>query len=200
MKQHNLLPGHPVWGCVLIGGKSRRMGTPKHLIEQDGYTWVERAVAALDKHVEQIVVSGAGELPDLMNHLQRVDDPPDLFGPIAGVLSVLRTWPNVSWLVVACDQPDIQPQALQWLLAQRQERVKAILPTLDGKGNVEPLLAYYDVSCKDDLENIARQGSMQINRLKDVIDVQCPRVPDSLKGCWRNVNTVAELRKVKRRS
>ena len=34
----------PVWGCVLIGGRSRRMGRPKHLIEAGGCSWLERTV------------------------------------------------------------------------------------------------------------------------------------------------------------
>ncbi len=40
----------PVLAAVLIGGRSRRMGRPKHLLERDGVTLVERIVAAARPH------------------------------------------------------------------------------------------------------------------------------------------------------
>ena len=64
----------PVWGCVLIGGKSSRMGTPKHLLETAGRTWIERTVAVLRGRVEQVVIAGAGALPAALAEMIRVDD------------------------------------------------------------------------------------------------------------------------------
>ncbi len=190
----------PVWGCVLVGGKSKRMGRAKHLILRDGQTWVERTVAILQQHVDRVVISGEGELPGSLAHLERIKDEPMLAGPLAGILSALRRKPEVSLLVAACDQPDMQPQALQWLLSHRKPGVKAVMPTLSGQGKVEPLLAYYDFRCQGELEEIVAQGSMQINRLKDGAGVSIPLVPPELKECWRNVNTVQELQEATGRS
>ena len=53
----------PVWGCVLIGGRSRRMGRPKHLIEAGGCSWLERTVTLLGHCVEQVVIAGPGDVP-----------------------------------------------------------------------------------------------------------------------------------------
>ena len=39
----------PVFGCVLIGGKSRRMGYPKHLIQKNGKPWIQRTVELLEQ-------------------------------------------------------------------------------------------------------------------------------------------------------
>ena len=46
-----------VFGCVLIGGKSRRMGYPKHLIETNGKTWIQRTVEVLEPLTSQVVVA-----------------------------------------------------------------------------------------------------------------------------------------------
>lgn len=184
---------HPVWGCVLIGGRSSRMGTPKHLIELGGQSWVERTVAVLGQVVEQVVVAGGGELPPSLRTLPRVADIAELGGPLAGILAVLRAYPAVSWLVVACDQPDMHPDALRWLLSSRAPGVLAVLPDIAGNGRVEPLLAYYDQAMRPVLEEMAASGHRRMNRLQSVAGVISPCPPAHLHGSWLNINTPGEL-------
>ncbi|WP_456384805.1 molybdopterin-guanine dinucleotide biosynthesis protein B [Desulfolithobacter sp.] len=183
-----------VWGCVLIGGRSTRMGRPKHLIESDGTTWVERTVRLLEQCVDQVVISGRGDLPDSLAHLPRVPDAPGLAGPLAGILSVLRWQPAVSWLVTACDQPGIRAGALRWLLDQRSPGIRAVLPDLEQDGRVEPLLALYDFRCRPLLEELALVGSPRISRLAGTPGIVTPAPPPDLHSCWRNVNTPDELK------
>ncbi len=183
----------PVWGCVLIGGLSRRMGRPKHLLRHDGRTWLEGAVAKLQEKVDRVVISGRGEVPASLADLPCLPDAPGLAGPLAGVLSVLRWQPYVSWLVTACDQPCLQPEALDWLLAARRPGVRAILPDLRGDGRPEPLLAYYDFRCRDDLEEIAASGRLRLGSLAGRPAVLSPRPPVHLHQSWRNINLPAEI-------
>lgn len=183
----------PVWGCVLVGGKSRRMGRAKHLLPHKGKTWVERTVEVLQHQTEQVVISGAGELPDSLGELDRIADIEGLAGPIAGILAALRYQPEVSWLVVACDLPEMNEQALQWLLSHRKIGRHAVLADLEGNGRVEPLLAYYDYRCRRAVEDIVAAGSLRINRLQGAPGVFTDQPPESLHRCWRNINTPREL-------
>ncbi len=183
----------PVYGCVLIGGKSSRMGCPKHLLEQNGTTWLENAVAKLSPVTTQVVVSGKGEVPDLLAHLPRIPDAPGLAGPLAGILGIMRWQPAASWLVMACDLPDVQPESLEWLLQRRKPGVWAILPDLAGDGRIEPLLAWYDSRCKTALEGLADAGELRISQLVGQQGVYHPTPPVSLHASWRNVNTPDEL-------
>lgn len=169
------------------------MGTPKHLIVQDGLSWLERTVAVLGQVVEQVVVAGGGELPLSLKALPRVPDIPELAGPLAGILAVLRTAPRVSWLVVACDQPDMHVDALRWLLSCRAPGVLAVMPDIAGNGRVEPLLAYYDHAIRPVLEEMATSGHRRMNRLQSVAGVITPRPPAHLHASWRNINTPGEL-------
>ena len=50
----------PVFGCVLIGGKSTRMGRPKHLITAGRKTWLQRAVERLQDVCGRVAV-GPGQ-------------------------------------------------------------------------------------------------------------------------------------------
>ena len=183
----------PVWGCVLIGGRSRRMGRPKHLIRKKGRTWLEHAVEILTPKVDQVVISGAGEIPDALADLPRIADEPGLAGPLAGILSVMRWHHAVSWLVIACDQPDVQPESLDWLLAQRQPGVRAVLPDLLGDGHLEPLLAWYDFRCRPQLETIAASGSLKISQLANQVGIRHFQPPEHLRSSWRNVNTPDQI-------
>ena len=184
---------NPVWGCVLIGGRSRRMGAPKHLIEMDGRVWIEQTVAIMRQQVAEVVIAGAGTLPPSLANVQRVDDILGLAGPLAGILAAFRSYPQVSWLVVACDLPDMQEAALQWLLDCHRPGVVAVMPELAGDGRIEPLLAYYDQSCLQLLEAMAASGQRRMNRLQAAAGVITPQPPLHLRGCWRNVNTPEEL-------
>nr|WP_269755867.1 molybdenum cofactor guanylyltransferase [Desulfogranum marinum] len=177
----------------MVGGKSRRMGRAKHLIRHQGKTWLERTVEVLQNQTKKVVVSGAGELPDSLAELDQIADVEGLAGPIAGILAALRYQPEVSWLIVACDLPEMNEQALQWLLSRRRIGRHAVLADLEGNGRVEPLLAYYDYRCRKAVEDIVAAGSLRINRLQGVPGVFIDQPPASLRRCWRNINTPSDL-------
>ena len=183
----------PVWGCVLIGGRSSRMGRPKHLLPQDGRTWLEQAAKKLAPFVGQVVISGSGLIPETLAGLPRVPDAPGLAGPLAGILAVMRWQPAVSWLVMACDLPDAQPESLSWLLEQRRPGCRAVLPHLNAGGRLEPLLAWYDFRCRPLLEDIAAAGPLRLHRLAEQEGICRAQPPAQLHGSWRNVNTPEEL-------
>lgn len=178
----------PVWGCVLIGGKSVRMGFPKHLLERQGVTWLEVIVKKLRECTEQVVISGEGTIPKSLHDIPVVKDVEGVVGPLAGILAVMRKYPDVSWLVTACDMPDIKTAALDWLLGHLVPGITAILPGLNDDGLVEPLLAYYDKSCIKLIERIVEQGSLRPGSLVGHKGVLTPRVPAALHSSWRNVN------------
>ena len=183
----------PVWGCVLIGGRSSRMGRPKHLIERSGKTWLEHAVATLEPKVDQVVILGDGHIPASLAGLPRIPDVPGLVGPLAGILAAMRWHPMVSWLVMACDLPDVQPESLQWLLDSRRPGVHAILPDLLADGHIEPLLAWYDFRSRPALEKIVSSGSLRISQLAGQPGIHHLQPPGHLQSSWRNVNTPDEL-------
>ena len=47
----------PLYGLVLAGGRSSRMGRDKAALPYEGRTQLERAMALLEKHVERAYVS-----------------------------------------------------------------------------------------------------------------------------------------------
>jgi len=183
----------PLLGCVLIGGKSTRMGRPKHLLRRGGRTWLERTVESLRQVTRGVVLAGGGQVPQALAHLVRLPDVPDASGPLAGILSAMRWAPRASWLVAACDLPNLSAEALRWLVSFRAPGTWAVLPKLPLSAGIEPLLAYYDLRAGPLLRQMAGAGNFKPAEIARSPKVICPAPPERLAPAWRNVNTQADL-------
>ena len=170
-------------GAILIGGDSRRYGRPKHLVETDGKTWLERTVEVVKPFVHEIVVVGKGDLPPNCQHLPRLWDVPDMAGPVAGIRSIFRWDPLRSWLVLPCDLVHLNAAAIEWLIARRHMSYRAIMPKLSEKSPLEPLFAYYDYRCGPLFEQV--ESPQQIASFSGIAS---PVVPPGLAGAWDNFN------------
>jgi molybdopterin-guanine dinucleotide biosynthesis protein A len=176
---------------ILIGGASRRMGRPKHLLELEGRSFLERAVEALSPRAGEIVLLGAGEVPEAFGGLRRLGDAPGVAGPLAGILSAMRWRPEAAWIIAACDQPLISAAAVDWLLGQRRPEAWVVMPAAEG--GVEPLLAVYEPAARELLEEIAAQGRLGPSALAGHARVRSPTPPAALAPAWKGVNTPEEL-------
>ena len=165
------------------------MGRPKHLIVgDDGRTWLERTVEVLGAVTDEVVLAGAGEVPESVSEFTRLPDVPDAEGPLAGLLAAMRWSPRAGWLACACDLPDLTREALAWILDQRAPGRWAVLPKLEGAPHVEPLLAYYDFRSRALLEKFAAQRKCRPGAIASDPRVHTPTPPPALAGAWRNVN------------
>lgn len=109
---------HAVHGLVLAGGKSKRMGTDKALLLRDGHSQLRFAVTLLERHLPKVFVSARADQADEAERskfAQIVDRVADI-GPIAGILAAMEYNPNVSWLVLACDLPNLDDETITTLL------------------------------------------------------------------------------------
>lgn len=195
MSESKQLPSPAILkACLLIGGQSSRMGCPKHLIKgENGKTWVENTHALLQPFVSETILSGKGEVPDSLTSLERIDDVPDVQGPLTGILAAMRWDSECCWLLLACDMPNISTAALQWLIDGRNASSWGTVPRLAEDGFVEPLLALYEPQCRGYFEELCASGIFRISMVAKRSKVQTPVVPRTLAEAWRNINTPEEL-------
>lgn len=130
----------PVVAGVLIGGGSRRMGQPKHLLERGGRIWLEHILDAVRPLVSQSVLLGDGALPAGVSDLARLPDAPDAEGPMAGLLSMFRCFPRAAVLLVSCDAPDLGTTDLAPLVGQRRLGADAVAWQVGGRPQQLPVL------------------------------------------------------------
>jgi molybdopterin-guanine dinucleotide biosynthesis protein MobB len=174
----------PLCAGILFGGRSQRMGRPKHLLQVGGKTWLEHTVVTVQPLVEQVVLLGGGEVPESLRLLPILPDSPDNEGPLAGMLAAMRWRPRVSWLFVACDLPQISYEAVEWLLRQRAPGTWAVLPRAPGGQGVEPLFALYEFRARFMLER-----SLAPSDLARLAGVTTPELPSKIALAWSNLNT-----------
>jgi molybdopterin-guanine dinucleotide biosynthesis protein MobB len=177
---------------VMIGGTSSRMGTPKQLLELEGRTLVERVAGVLQSAAGPPLLLGAGPVPEALGDLSRLPDPPGISGPMAGLVAALRWHPRVAWLIAACDQPMVSPDAVDWLLAQRGPGRWAVLPRLPD-GPVEPFLAVYEPQALGLLERAIASGRLGPHVLAEHAKVVSPEPPAEIAQAWRSLNTPEEF-------
>lgn len=180
------------WGLVLSGGRSRRMGRDKALLERDGATQLTRAVQLLQRHVERAFVSvrpdQAGD-PERRRFEQVVDRYTDI-GPVAGILSAMEEHPDVAWLVLACDLPNVNDEIIVELLRQRsQQPFTAFRSSYDGLP--EPLCALYRPEARAIVAGFVRDGVVCPRKILIRSDTRLLDLPDP--SALDNVNTPEDL-------
>ncbi len=184
----------PVWACILIGGQSSRMGTPKHLIsDTEGRSWLERTLAVLHPMVDGLVVAGGGRLPPSLKATPRLLDLPGVAGPMTGIVAAMRWQPLVSWLVVACDMPLISAEAARWLIAGRRPGCWGRVPIGAGNDRLEPLFAWYDFRAAHLFEEQLHEGNWRLAEAAAHHRLEHPVIPKNLADAWVNVNTPQQL-------
>lgn len=154
-----------LYGLVLAGGQSRRMGQDKALLLHDGRSQLDNAMALLATVTERQFVSTRKDQqqePERGRFAQIVDRYDDI-GPVAGILSALETHADVDWLVVACDLPNLDAMTLEFLIDNQaiEKPFSAFRSSSDGLP--EPLCAIY------------RVGSDTIIRSFVDAGIKCPR-------------------------
>lgn len=65
-------------------------------------------------------------------------------GPLNGLLSAHHAFPDTAWLVVACDLPLIDREALEYLIARRNSKAMATAFATRKTGLPEPLAAIWE--------------------------------------------------------
>ena len=150
----------PVFGLVLAGGKSRRMGHDKALLNRDGQSQLAFASGVLAACVDRVFVSTRADQKDDAERAQyeQIVDRYDGIGPVAGILSALEEHPDVDWLVVACDLPNISEQTIRNLLQHRggEQPFTAYKSSYDGLP--EPLCAVYHSGCTEIVRQFVNDG------------------------------------------
>jgi molybdenum cofactor guanylyltransferase len=108
------MPSRELTGVLLVGGASRRFGSPKALARFNGTTLAERAWSVLGEACsEQLAFGKAGD--ELALPFPVRDDGCDVRAPIAGVVAGLRAATNDICVFLPVDVPLATPALVREL-------------------------------------------------------------------------------------
>lgn len=161
-----------LYGLVVCGGQSSRMGTDKSLLEYHGQAQRYYMYDMLQGLCEQVYISCNAEqarsIPDKYATIVDAEKYNNI-GPMAALLSAWEHHMDADWLVVGCDYPFVTAKDLQMLIDARQTKAAAMCYYNYVEQMEEPLLAVYTQDIKQYLLQQYHEGKYSLRHLlKDV--------------------------------
>lgn len=147
-------------GLVLAGGESRRMGSDKALLVRDGQSQLARGVDLLRGFIDEVYVSvrQTQSAEEERSRYPQIVDRYEGMGPIAGILSAMDVDPSASWLVLACDLPNIDQTTIGKLLDEHREEQPFTAYRSSYDGLPEPLCAVYSPAARPLIDAFLADG------------------------------------------
>lgn len=174
---------------VLVGGRSRRMGADKALLEYRG-----RPLAA---HVAAQAAEAAGKAflvgpVALYAHLgfPCLEERFLGLGPLSGIDAALRSGLAEWCLVLACDMPGADTPSLRLLLRCALDSDLDAAVTVSPGNRPEPLCAAYHARIAPVVERLLREGRLSAHELLD--SVRWAPFPAPHPAFAANINSPAD--------
>jgi molybdopterin-guanine dinucleotide biosynthesis protein A len=135
----------PLYGLVLCGGESRRMGRDKGAIVYPEISPLPSALrlhSILSRVCEKTFLSqrpGQAGFPGAT----RIDDTIAGIGPAAALLAAHQLHPQAAWFVLACDFPFVDEEVV-FFLSKERDSARAASYFLQSDQLPEPLFAIWE--------------------------------------------------------
>jgi len=194
MKMHN-----PLYGLILAGGKSTRMGRDKGaLVYHNGKDQVRYLYDVLNQIVGRVFVSvrcNQRSQPHLHGY-NVIEDVRNIDSPLNGILSAMDQFPEASWLVAAVDMPFINETAVKALCNARNPELLATCFNSPVKGGPDPLFAIWEAHAKAQIESLIEKKLIACPRkILALLDTHI--VQDGIEAkVLSNINTPREYSEV----
>ena len=169
--------------AVMAGGKSKRLGQNKALMQINGIKVVESVLNMVSPYVQKVMI--ITNIPEEYSFLD-VETAKDVrpgFGPLSGIHSALSLASSEYVLVVSCDIPLVGFEQVERLVSScRGHDI-----TIFKHKNFEPLCAVYRRTCIHALNDLIDHNECRIIDLFPTLDVNVIRVGDP--NIFRSINT-----------
>jgi molybdopterin-guanine dinucleotide biosynthesis protein A len=146
-----------IYGLVLAGGKSERMGSDKGLLNVHGEPMREYMLGQLRMVCTRAYTSCRldQQVPQWMDP---IIDESFTTGPLNGLLSAFEYHPESAWLAVAVDMPFVDADVLRSIINDRDPQKMATCYYNERSGRPEPLLTIWEPSAFPKLKSFVEQG------------------------------------------
>ena len=187
-----------LYGLVLSGGASTRMGKDKALLEPHGEPQLQATFGLLSPHVQSCFVSLRSDQRSepVRAALPGIVDETEGAGPAAGLLAARAAYPQAAWLVLACDLPRLRSSTLETLIGARDGRHAAIAFASAADSLPEPLCALWEPSALACLAQQAQKGRYGLRDALSSVDTLL--LPAPADGELDNINTPQEWERIVR--
>ncbi len=157
-----------VYGVVLAGGKSDRMGTDKRkVILSSGLSMEENALRILSSAgCSNVNTSGPGGITDI--HSGK--------GPMGGIEAAMHVFKDNGVMFLPCDMPLVMPYQVGRIIRCFIQRPH--LPSVAFAPNMEPLVAVVPPSWGEMISNVVALGHLKMGKFWQDCGFTPVRIPE----------------------
>jgi molybdenum cofactor guanylyltransferase len=188
-----------LYGLVVCGGQSRRMGTDKSLLEYHGRPQREFIYTMLSTLCDEVFIScNAGQAKSIEKSFKTIIDIQAYsgHGPMAALLSAFDRYPGTNWLVVGCDYPFITRKALNDFIKKTgTDKIASAFYNL-AENMYDPMLALYTYPALDEIKKMFAREEYSLQHFLKKVNAEKYIPSDSMQ--MKSVDTMEEYEKVKR--
>jgi molybdopterin-guanine dinucleotide biosynthesis protein A len=188
----------PLFGLVMAGGKSRRMGENKALLSYASRPQIQVCRDLLHGFTSRVLVSARKEqraeyAPFVGSpELEIIEDRFGDIGPAGGILSAMAAFPQAALLVVAVDLPMLAANDLQVLVSARDGKRHATAFLSRTGDFLEPLCTIYEPHAQSQIVDAVERNVRCLSRILGGMDVASVIQPNS-SAALTNINSRQEF-------
>ena len=204
----------PVTGIILAGGKSRRMGQDKALLQLGKDSLIEHVIRRMRRVTDELllITNAPAEYAHLGLPMHR-DIIPDA-GALGGIYTGLTHALHDVVVCVACDSPFLQPKLLSYLISVLGE-YDAVMPCTYSRNKdigvtnpshsthqmtLQTLCAVYAKRCLPIIEQMLNEPDLRVHALRERANIltlapEIWKTYDSEGRSFFNVNTLEDFEK-----
>ncbi len=153
---------------ILAGGKSSRMGSPKHLLPASSGTVLDHIINRLGSLFDQVLVAGRC-LEMTRTDASIVEDVRLQRSPLVGILSGLLKSRNPDVFVIGCDMPFVRKELIHRLIYGISTSSDIVIPVV--RGYYEPLCAVYNKSVSSSIKQYLDSGGSKVTGFFEAVNV-----------------------------
>jgi molybdopterin-guanine dinucleotide biosynthesis protein A len=184
-----------IFGLVLTGGKSTRMGEDKAYIEYHGKPQVEYVFDVLSVHCNKVFTSVfPGKA--ISERLNPLADQFEIKGPLNGILTALSHHPDNAWIIVAVDMPYVDERVIEQLIRERKPEMIATCFYNKAEKFPEPLLTLWEPKALPLLNKFVSTG--KISPKEFLMENQVHLIIPKNKNVILNINSKEEYQDYKK--
>ncbi len=180
----NLLPITELYGLIVCGGKSSRMGQDKCMLiyhhKQQAFhlftmleTFCKKVYISCNKRQINFFPENIPTIIDLDVYLN--------IGPMAALLSAFSFYPNANFIMLGCDYPFLKTGDIKQLIDSIDKKDSAVSFYNSETEFYEPLLSYYSSACYPLLKESFNQKNNSLQKFLTEIKTK-KIIPTSLKS------------------
>jgi len=182
-------------GLVIAGGKGRRMGAEKGLVQFGGKPLIMYPVGLLKQLCSTVIISANSDAFDFLE-LPVITDKSQGGGPMIGIYSGLMAASAEYVLVLSCDMPFINTGLLQHLINSSDGANASVAR---HRGFTEPLCGIYRRDLTVTLESLIADGKFKLLAFLEEVNARYIEIDGSLPfynpDLFLNVNTPGDLKR-----